>query len=143
MERKAKIVATLGPASAGEDVVARLFDAGVDVVRLNLSHGSHDDHRRMIRTVRQVARAQRRFVPVIVDLMGPRCRLGQLAGVRTLAAGEEVSLGEGADLPVEDPSSSRNRSSSTATSSPTSGASTRRAPDGDRRCYTSVDRGGP
>ncbi|HEX9732604.1 MAG TPA: pyruvate kinase, partial [Thermoanaerobaculia bacterium] len=52
MERKAKIVATLGPASAGEDVIARLFDAGVDVVRLNLSHGSHDDHRRMIRTVR-------------------------------------------------------------------------------------------
>jgi pyruvate kinase len=103
MERKAKIVATLGPASAGEDVIARLFDAGVDVVRLNLSHGSHDDHRRMIRTVRRVARAQQRFVPVIVDLMGPRYRLGQLSGVRTLAAGEEVSLGEGADLPVEDP----------------------------------------
>ncbi|HEX9732123.1 MAG TPA: pyruvate kinase, partial [Thermoanaerobaculia bacterium] len=98
-----KIVATLGPASAGEDVIARLFDAGVDVVRLNLSHGSHDDHRRMIRTVRRVARAQQRFVPVIVDLMGPRYRLGQLSGVRTLAAGEEVSLGEGADLPVEDP----------------------------------------
>jgi pyruvate kinase len=103
MERKAKIVATLGPASAGEDVIARLFDAGVDVVRLNLSHGSHDDHRRMIRTVRRVARAQQRFVPVIVDLMGPRYRLGQLSGVRTLAAGEEVALGEDADLPVEDP----------------------------------------
>jgi len=103
MERKAEIVATLGPASAGEDVVARLFDAGVDVVRLNLSHGSHDDHRRMIWTVRRVARAQDRFVPVIADLMGPRYRLGQIDGVRTLTAGEEVALGEGAELPVEDP----------------------------------------
>jgi len=104
MERRAKIVATLGPASADPAVLERLLAAGVDVVRLNLSHGSHDVHRRLIEGVRRWEAAHQRFVPVIVDLMGPRFRLGEIPGQRVLAEGEELTLGEGADLPVEDPS---------------------------------------
>ncbi len=104
MSRRAKIVATVGPASASLEVLARLLAAGVDVVRLNLSHGDHEGHRTVIERVRRLARQQGRFVPVIADLMGPRYRLGQLPGEpRQLAAGSEVELGEGADLPVEDP----------------------------------------
>jgi len=108
VKRLAKIVSTIGPASSGEDVLSRLLQEGVDVVRLNLSHGNHDTHRRILRRVRQMARRQGRFVPVIVDLMGPRFRLGEIPdGPRMLSEGEEVRLGEAStnpDLPVEDPS---------------------------------------
>ncbi len=104
MERRAKIVATIGPASADDAVLAKLIASGMDVVRLNLSHGTQEDHRRMIHNVRRLAAAANRFVPVIADLMGPRFRLGQL-DLRQLEEGERVSLGEGeVDLPVEDPS---------------------------------------
>ena len=106
MERQAKIVATLGPASSSEPVLAKLIVAGVDVVRLNFSHGTHESHRELIRSVRRIAAEQNRFVPVLVDLMGPRYRLGRIDGERQLAEGEEVTLGEtgsSADLPVEDP----------------------------------------
>ena len=106
MERRAKIVATLGPASTDEAVLAQLFKAGADVLRLNLSHGDHDSHRRAIRLVRKVASEQGRHIPVLLDLMGPRFRLGVLPnGPRTLRKGESVKLGDGgqADLPVDDP----------------------------------------
>jgi len=107
MERRAKIVATLGPASDSEPVLGRLLRAGVDVVRLNLSHGSHEEHRARIARVRRLADAQRRHVAVLFDLMGPRFRLGVIPdGPRLLRKGERVVLGEpgrGVDLPVDDP----------------------------------------
>lgn len=108
MERRAKIMATLGPASSSGDVVGRMIDAGLDVVRLNLSHGSHDDHRHLIRTVREQARAKSRFIPIVLDLMGPRYRLGEIpGGGRRLEEREVVFLvpdGRGAEgLPVGDP----------------------------------------
>ncbi len=109
MERRAKIVATLGPASEGERLLGRLLRAGVDVVRLNLSHGSHEEHRARIALVRELADAQRKHVAVLLDLMGPRFRLGVIAGgPRVLRKGERVVLDEpgpagGVDLPVDDP----------------------------------------
>ncbi|MEO8502260.1 MAG: pyruvate kinase [Acidobacteriota bacterium] len=104
MERRARIVATVGPASSSETVLGRLLEAGVDVVRLNLSHGSHAEHRRRIRLLRRLAEARGLPVPVIADLMGPRYRLGELPAERVLRTGERVSLGEpgrGVDLPVD------------------------------------------
>ncbi|HSD79112.1 MAG TPA: pyruvate kinase, partial [Solirubrobacteraceae bacterium] len=105
MERRAKIVATLGPASAEDAVVAALLRAGADVFRLNLSHGSAADHREAIARVRRVAAGLGKHVPVLLDLMGPRFRLGTLAAPRALRRGERVTLGtgRGADLPVDDP----------------------------------------
>jgi pyruvate kinase len=108
MERRAKIVATLGPASSSGEVIDRLLDAGLDVVRLNLSHGSHEDHRALIREVRERARARERFIPIVLDLMGPRYRLGDIPGAeRWLVEGEVVRLGAagavGEGLPVGDP----------------------------------------
>ena len=103
--KRAKIVATIGPASSSPDVLRELLQSGVDVIRLNLSHGDHDSHRQVIQTVRRLGNELRRFVPVIADLMGPRYRLATIQdGPRELKAGERVMLGEGnVDLPVEDP----------------------------------------
>jgi pyruvate kinase len=103
--RRAKIVATLGPASADEAVVRGLIRAGVDLFRLNLSHGTRPDHHRACELMRRLAGEERLHLPVMFDLMGPRYRLGTVPGEpRLLAPGEEVSLGgAGADLPVDDP----------------------------------------
>jgi|CXWL01.1.fsa_nt_gi pyruvate kinase len=106
MERRAKIVATLGPASAQADVFDRLLAAGLDVVRLNLSHGTQETHAQNLALVRQRAAAVGRHIPVIADLMGPRYRLGVLASPRLLAVDETVRLGPSSstvDLPIEDP----------------------------------------
>jgi pyruvate kinase len=107
VRRRAKIVATLGPASSSRSAVNRLFKAGVDVVRLNLSHGTADEHWRLIATVREQAAELGRELPILLDLMGPRYRLGQLEpGGRTLRRGQQVTLGiegQGVDLPVDDP----------------------------------------
>lgn len=73
--RRTKIVATLGPAVDGPGVLERMVEAGVDVVRLNLSHGTHDEHRRRIATVREAAQAQARDVGVLIDLQGPKIRI--------------------------------------------------------------------
>jgi pyruvate kinase len=102
--RRAKIVSTLGPASASDETFSELLAAGVDVVRFNLSHGDHDWHREQIERVRRLAATARRHVPVVLDLMGPRYRLGQIDGKLALEAGSTVVVGmpgEGVDLPVD------------------------------------------
>jgi len=104
--RRAKIVATLGPASEGAETIGALVAAGVDVVRLNMSHGDHGWHRERIRTVREAARSADRHLPVVVDLMGPRYRLGELAEPRRIERGETLRLApepDGADLPLGSP----------------------------------------
>ncbi len=107
MDRRAKIVATLGPASSSEDVLERLLVAGVDVVRLNMSHGTQEDHAAVIRRLRSLTARTGRFVPVIVDLMGPRYRLDEVpGGPRRLESGARVRLGAPGpetDLPVDSP----------------------------------------
>ena len=75
--RRTKIVATLGPASDRPGVLKALFEAGVDVCRLNLSHGSADDHRRRSREVRQIAKDLGRTVAVLADLQGPKIRIAR------------------------------------------------------------------
>ncbi|MFQ5415242.1 MAG: pyruvate kinase [Phycisphaerae bacterium] len=73
-----KIVATLGPVSAGRDMIERFIDAGVDVVRLNMSHGTHADHARAVDAVRDVAAERGRHIAVIADLCGPKVRTGDI-----------------------------------------------------------------
>lgn len=79
-ERKAKIIATLGPSSSEADVIRALFEAGTDVFRLNFSHGSHDDHRRNLELVRAVEREADRPIGVLMDLQGPKLRVGEIKG---------------------------------------------------------------
>lgn len=75
-----KIVATLGPSSHNADTIESLLREGVDVIRLNFSHGSHEDHALSVRMVREAARKLNRHVAIFQDLQGPKIRLGQLDG---------------------------------------------------------------
>ena len=86
-----KIICTIGPASHNRDLLVAMMRAGMNVARLNLSHGTHKDHHELIRLIRMAARESGGIVPIIGDLQGPKIRLGELPkeGVR-LQAGEEV-----------------------------------------------------
>lgn len=89
--RKAKIVATLGPASSDKAVIKQLFEAGVDVFRLNFSHGSHEDHAERYRILREIEAETGRPVGILQDLQGPKIRIGQVCddGIE-LVPGETV-----------------------------------------------------
>jgi pyruvate kinase len=86
--RKTKIIATLGPACSSEDVVYRLLTCGVDVFRLNFSHGTPEDRERIIKTVRDTAMAIGRYIPIIGDIQGPKIRIGDVDGVVQLQNGQ-------------------------------------------------------
>ena len=93
LPRATKIVATLGPASSEPDALRRTLAAGVDVVRLNFSHGSATDHVKRAREVRDAARALGREVAVMADLQGPKIRIGRFRdGEVDLAVGERFVL---------------------------------------------------
>ena len=77
MTRRTKIVATLGPASSSKEVLQRMIAAGLDVVRMNFSHGTADEHKARVELVRQFARRAGRAVGVLVDLQGPKIRIGK------------------------------------------------------------------
>src|SRR5271169_262025 len=92
-QRSAKIVATLGPASASPARLRALFDAGVDVFRCNFSHGTHDDHRALFANIRRVEVDTGRPIGILADLQGPKLRLGNFAGGRVaIAVGAEFRL---------------------------------------------------
>jgi pyruvate kinase len=93
MDRRAKIVATLGPATASTGRIAALVTAGLDVARLNLSHGQHADHQQVYDRVRAASDDAGRCVGVLADLQGPKIRLGEFPGgpVR-LAPGDEFTI---------------------------------------------------
>jgi pyruvate kinase len=93
MSRATKIVATLGPASSTPGVLERMIRAGVDVARLNFSHGSAQDHIDRAALVRDVARRVGRAVAIMADLQGPKIRVGRfVGGVATLVAGQPFIL---------------------------------------------------
>jgi pyruvate kinase len=78
--RRTKIVATLGPASSDPAVIARLFEAGADVFRINMSHTAHDRMRELVAAIRDVEKQSGRPIGILVDLQGPKLRLGTFAG---------------------------------------------------------------
>jgi pyruvate kinase len=104
-DRRTKIVATIGPSSSPEDVLARLIDAGVDGARLNFSHGRHADHAESARRVRNAQSEAGRPLALIADLQGPKLRIGELPEKITLRKDETIVVSgeDGAhpdDLPV-------------------------------------------
>jgi pyruvate kinase len=91
--RATKIVATLGPASSSAEILKQLFDAGVDVVRLNFSHGTAADHQARAKLVREVSKAAGREVAIMADLQGPKIRVGKFENNKIiLKAGERFTL---------------------------------------------------
>jgi pyruvate kinase len=98
MKRKAKIVATLGPASQDEATIQQLVEAGMDVARMNFSHGTHEEHGARIELVRKVSDKLKKPVTILQDLQGPKMRVGVLPtnGIQ-LTAGQNVTLAEVAE----------------------------------------------
>jgi pyruvate kinase len=90
---RAKIVCTLGPASSTPERIGELIDAGMNVARLNFSHGSHEDHARMLQIVRTEADRRGKAIAALLDLQGPKIRVGRFAaGQIELRAGSEFTI---------------------------------------------------
>lgn len=93
MNRFAKIVATLGPSSSDESSLKEMIEAGMDVARLNFSHGTHEDHAKRIHLIRKLSRELNKPIAILMDLQGPKLRIGKLAQEPlTLSAGQTVAL---------------------------------------------------
>ncbi|WP_136142201.1 pyruvate kinase [Corynebacterium endometrii] len=90
MNRKTKIVCTLGPAVASQDAILRLVEDGMDVARMNFSHGDHADHEQNYRWVREATDATGRAVGILADLQGPKIRLGRFVESKTYWANGEI-----------------------------------------------------
>src|SRR4026208_364230 len=92
--RHTKIVATVGPASNSAQMIEALLVAGVDLFRLNFSHGTHESHKAAYQTIRDASARTGRIAAVMQDLSGPKIRTGLLAG------GSAITLDEGGDLTI-------------------------------------------
>lgn len=91
--RKTKIICTLGPATNSKKIVSDLIKAGMNVARLNFSHGSHDDHRKMIQIVREVSADLNSPIPILQDLQGPKLRVGKIKnGAVELKKGQTIVI---------------------------------------------------
>ena len=78
--RRTKIVCTIGPASASPAVLRRMVDRGMDVARLNFSHGSREEHRSVIQMIRRISQEKGKEVGILQDLAGPKIRIGAIGG---------------------------------------------------------------
>ncbi|MEW5938411.1 MAG: pyruvate kinase [Chloroflexota bacterium] len=101
--RKAKIVATIGPASESEETLRALVKAGLNVARMNFSHGTHEQHAARIRTIRKLSRELDQPIAILQDLQGPKIRVGKLDHPLTLRAGERIRLYAEEDATPEGP----------------------------------------
>lgn len=89
--RKTKIVCTIGPASESEEMIEKLINAGMNVARLNFSHGSHEEHKGRIDTIRKVAKRLDKIVAILLDTKGPEIRTHNMKdGIIELERGNEV-----------------------------------------------------
>ena len=105
---RVKIVCTIGPASTDPEILAQMIDAGMNVARINMSHGDHEFHARNIHTIREIAQVRNRPVAILIDLQGPKLRVGKMQpGGVPLVAGEELELttddiiGEPGRVPIQ------------------------------------------
>ncbi|HEY4018689.1 MAG TPA: pyruvate kinase, partial [Pseudonocardiaceae bacterium] len=108
MSRRAKIVCTLGPATATPEKLRDLVNAGMDVARMNFSHGSHADHKQVYDLVRSIGAECGRVVGILADLQGPKIRLGTFAGGPV-----EWRTGDVVRVTVEDVAGTHDRVSTT------------------------------
>ncbi|MGH4012144.1 MAG: pyruvate kinase, partial [Pseudonocardiaceae bacterium] len=108
MSRRAKIVCTIGPATATPEKIRELVRAGMDVARLNFSHGTHAEHERVYSMIRQASDEYGRAVGILGDLQGPKIRLGRFA-----AGPVEWRTGDVVRVTVEDVAGTHDRVSTT------------------------------
>ena len=93
MNRKTKIVCTIGPASESPKMIEKLILAGMNVARLNFSHGTHEEHLAKINTIREVSKKLNRYVGILLDTKGPEIRTGQFEnGKCSYKTGDKIKL---------------------------------------------------
>ena len=90
--RRTKIIATLGPACTTEEMILRLLVSGVDVFRLNFSHGTHEEKIRLIEIIRRIATDHGKYIPILGDIQGPKLRIGDVDGVIQLQSGQIFTI---------------------------------------------------
>lgn len=90
--RRTKIVCTIGPATDSREKIAQLIDAGMNVARINFSHGSYEEHQLKIENIRAVAAEKNAPVAILQDLSGPKVRIGKIDGTIELKEGERFTL---------------------------------------------------
>src|ERR1035437_4766541 len=105
IKARTKIVCTIGPTSASPEMLRSLIDAGLDVARINFSHGTHEEHARTVAAIRSLAEEVKRPVAILGDLQGPRIRIGELSQPRMVTDGDTVIFAhephaEVGDVPV-------------------------------------------
>ncbi|HNO90875.1 MAG TPA: pyruvate kinase, partial [bacterium] len=92
-DTRAKIICTIGPSSSDYETLVRMIDAGMDIARLNFSHGSHDAHRQVIDNIRKAAAVVGKQVALLQDLQGPKIRVGTFKnGPIDLRVGEKFTI---------------------------------------------------
>lgn len=92
MRRKTKIICTIGPATSSYDMLEKLYHAGMNVVRLNMSHGDHESHKNVIKAIKTLNRKVSYTIPVLLDTQGPEIRTGHRAVDLNLKQGEEITV---------------------------------------------------
>lgn len=90
--KRTKIVATLGPASSSEKVLSDMMDAGMNVCRINFSHGTYDDHKQVIKRIRAVNEKKKQYTAILADLQGPKLRVGKMKEGTVLKDNSELII---------------------------------------------------
>jgi pyruvate kinase len=102
--KRTKIICTIGPASWDFEVMKKLAQEGMDVVRLNMSHGTHEEKKEQIENARKISEELGKPIAVMTDLQGPKIRLGEIDGIREIKKGESIKLSifaQGEELPMQ------------------------------------------
>ncbi|HKJ45750.1 MAG TPA: pyruvate kinase [Balneolales bacterium] len=93
LKRRTKIVCTIGPSTSSKDKIEELIRNGMDVARLNFSHGTHADHQKVIKYIREISESLNCSIPILMDLQGPKIRVGQMKdGAQMLKTGSQVTI---------------------------------------------------
>ena len=93
MNRKTKIVATIGPATSSKEMLKKIINAGVNVCRINFSHGTHQEHERVIKNIREINKEESLFTAILGDLQGPKIRVGKIKNDKVeVLNGQEITF---------------------------------------------------
>lgn len=89
---KTKIVATLGPSTSNYEMISQLVDAGASMFRLNTSHGTEEGHAANIEIIRKISQETGKYIPILIDLQGPKIRVGNIPNPIEIKEGQEIIL---------------------------------------------------
>src|SRR3989344_9129097 len=91
-QKRTKIIATIGPASSSPEIIEALIKAGLDMARLNFSHGTYEEKGEQIKNIRKITKKLNKNVSIMADLQGPKLRLGEFDGMKSIKKGDKILL---------------------------------------------------